>query len=352
MKDTFRPELTIVMPFFNKKKLVDKMIDSIRANSYTDWELLAIDDGSDEETIKYLDHHALDDNRVRFIHRLKEPKGAQTCRNMGMDMAKGEFIVFFDSDDYITPGCLETRISKIKNNPDLDFVVFPSGTIENNEFSSKPSRHSYGYRIFKDDIAAFASRNLPFIVWNNIYRLSSLKSRKLYWDIKLSSLQDADFNLRAILSGLKYDYASASPDYGYRICQKSNVSSSIARSNSNESNLYATKNFYKQIQSKYGHKYDRELYLGAFRILNGMSYKGIDVSYGEALCKLIGQYDEKRSGRLFRNMHVATFLQHFLSGHKARQMAFVFEILSIQISALNKKRKIRQYTLKKVSKSI
>ena len=96
------PKLSIVMPFYNPKEMVAEMLDSILANDYYDWELLAIDDGSTPETIGYLKHYEEDD-RIQFVRRTSEPKGAQTCRNMGLHLARGEYIIFFDSDDYVAP---------------------------------------------------------------------------------------------------------------------------------------------------------------------------------------------------------------------------------------------------------
>ena len=102
------------------------MIDSIKCNTYDNWELLAIDDGSEESTISLLQRYAQEDSRIRLICRSRLPKGAPTCRNIGIDEAQGKYLVFFDSDDYITPDCLGQRVQSIEAHPELDFMVFPS----------------------------------------------------------------------------------------------------------------------------------------------------------------------------------------------------------------------------------
>ena len=91
-KKSGHPKVSLIMPFFNNKELVSKMIDSIRANTFEDWELLAIDDGSSNDTLEYLSSFQKD-KRIIFIKRETMPKGAQTCRNLGMDYAKGEFLI-------------------------------------------------------------------------------------------------------------------------------------------------------------------------------------------------------------------------------------------------------------------
>ena len=126
--------LSIVMPVFNHPNELKQMIDSILANSYSDWELLAVDDGSQAETLSVLREYEILDKRIRLIQRTELPKGAQTCRNIGLREARGKYIIFFDSDDYITPDCLETRVQSLSARKDLDFMVFPSGVVENNVF--------------------------------------------------------------------------------------------------------------------------------------------------------------------------------------------------------------------------
>ena len=128
-----QPKVSLIMPFFNNKELVGEMINSILANTFEDWELLAIDDGSTEETLEYLSAYQKD-SRIKFIKREDKPKGAQTCRNLGMDYAKGPYWIFVDSDDYLTPSCIGKRVEMIEKRQDLDFMVFPSAVYINDVF--------------------------------------------------------------------------------------------------------------------------------------------------------------------------------------------------------------------------
>lgn len=256
------PVLSIVMPVFNNAAYVKTMMKSIIDNTFADWELLAIDDGSSDEEYNEIQEFAAQDSRINYIRRNRFPKGAQTCRNMGLEAAKGEYICFFDSDDYITPACLGQRVMALTERKDLDFMVFRSGLYINNRFEAKAPRNIYGYKIYEDDVKAFCSRTLPFIVWNNIYRTKSLRASGVIWDVKLRSLQDAQFNIETILAGMKYDYSTQPADYGYRIESESSVSKKIMSDSHLESNLYATESFYSKIQNVYGHKYDSALFRG------------------------------------------------------------------------------------------
>ena len=259
--------LSIVMPVFNHPEELKTMLDSILANTYQDWELLAVDDGSEQETLALLDQYAAADSRIKAIRRDRQPKGAQTCRNIGMELAKGEFIIFFDSDDYIAPYCLEQRVKSLESRPELDFMVFRNGLYENDKFHTESSRSCYGYPIYADDVEAFCSRTLPYIVWNNIYRTEALRKHHITWDEKLLSLQDGDFNLQTLLADLRHDYAVTPPDYGYRIVGNAGSISKKRSSTAHlNSHLYSVDKNYRAVQEKFGNKYNRALYLGALYI--------------------------------------------------------------------------------------
>ncbi len=270
------------MPVFNHTADVAIMLDSILANSFDSWELLAVDDGSEADTLELLRRYKAADDRVHVIQRQEQPKGAQTCRNIGLREARGEYIAFLDSDDYITPSCLQTRVDTIASRPDLDFVVFPSGIYGSHGFDATPGAYTFGYKVHRDDLWAFASRNLPFIVWNNIYRTSALRSGGVQWDTALLSLQDSDFNLQCLLAGLSYTYASVPPDYGYRVeAGTETISKKINSKEHFASQLHLVDKCFTTIQAARGHQYDHALYYGCTKYY--MRYIQHGMTHTEAL---------------------------------------------------------------------
>lgn len=318
------------MPFFNGKELVAAMIDSIIANTFQEWELLAIDDGSDEETIQFLKKYETDE-RIHFIKRRETPKGAQTCRNIGLTLAKGEYIVFFDSDDFVAPYCFEQRISMMEKRKELDFMVFPSGTLLNNKFVTEPNENVYGYKIFNDDTDAFIKKMLPFIVWNNIYRTQVLKENTLYWDTKILSLQDSDYNLQNLLAGLKYDYAKAKPDYGYRIEERGDsISKKINNQEHQKSHLYHIEKDIICVQKKYGHKYDKSLHEEILFLFNKTMSNGIDNKFAKEMLNL--EYKHKVKGRHIFKLQIifGKVANKFLPDKMARQLTMVFYLLHLR----------------------
>lgn len=327
--EPLRIPITIIMPVFNHRDEVRTMIDSIRANDFYGWELLAIDDGSEEDTLQMLERYAEEDCRIQVVRRDRQPKGAQTCRNIGLEMARGEFVIVFDSDDYIAPYCLRQRVEMLRKRRDLDFMVFPSGVYVDEKFVTAPHPYDFGYRVAEDDVRMFASRRLPFIVWNNIYRTESLRRNSLSWDTGLLSLQDADFNISAIAAGLHYDYADgALQDYGYRIITTSSISKKINSQAHVDSHVRANSKMYDAVRSIAGHKWDSALYDGMLRIYNqGMTGKGINRSLADALAESVRERNPRHSSLLRMQISLTMLLQKVLPARLARQLPVAFYLV-------------------------
>lgn len=91
------PKVSVIVPVYNVEKLLQRCIDSILAQTFTDFELLLIDDGSKDKSGEICDEYAAKDSRIRVFH--KQNGGVSTARNLGIDKAQGEWIYFVDSDD-------------------------------------------------------------------------------------------------------------------------------------------------------------------------------------------------------------------------------------------------------------
>ena len=98
--------ISIIIPIYNSAALLPRCLDSILAQTYRDFTLILVNDGSTDGSGKICDGYAEKDERIRVIH--KENGGVSSARNAGLDAADGEYITFIDSDDAIPPGYLET----------------------------------------------------------------------------------------------------------------------------------------------------------------------------------------------------------------------------------------------------
>ncbi len=124
------PLLSIVVPVYNVEQYLVKCLDSILSQTLTDFEVIAIDDGSPDNCGKILDEYAQKDTRIRVIH--KENGGVSSARNTALDIAQGEYIGFVDSDDYIDPDMYEYLVDSIKKSG-CDIVICGYHEVSNDE---------------------------------------------------------------------------------------------------------------------------------------------------------------------------------------------------------------------------
>ena len=132
------PKISVIVPVYNTEKYLHRCIDSILSQTFTDFELLLIDDGSKDSSGVICDEYAAKDSRVRVFH--KENGGVSSARNLGLDNAKGDRITFVDADDWVENKYIENLFEKSLGDVDL---VFSYATIYNGCSSYKenyPSR--------------------------------------------------------------------------------------------------------------------------------------------------------------------------------------------------------------------
>lgn len=110
--------VSIVMPAYNAAKTIRSSVESIQAQTVTDWELVVIDDGSKDDTAAILSELAASDSRIRFLQNEKN-SGASYTRNRAVELAQGEWIAFLDSDDMWKPEKLEKQLRLAGEHPDM-----------------------------------------------------------------------------------------------------------------------------------------------------------------------------------------------------------------------------------------
>ena len=235
--------VSIIIPVFNRKQLVQKMIYSIIFQTYSQWELLLIDDGSTDGTYEMMKKHEEMDIRIKLIKRDRLPKGAPTCRNIGLDNAQGEYVIFFDSDDLISNKCIEERVKTISSDEKIDFSIFPAVFFEeskekDNKICLKNS--ITGTKLDNDALSSLLRGEYPFLVCTNIYRRYRLIEQNIRWDENLLAFQDFDFNIQVLSESLSSSYSdSLLPDYYIRLFHNENsITSDLRDSSKYNSTLY------------------------------------------------------------------------------------------------------------------
>lgn len=184
-------KVSIIMPVYKVEEYVGKAIESIQAQTLTDWEFLIVDDGTPDRSGEICDEYAAKDDRIHVIH--KENGGAPSARNMAIELAKGEYFYFLDSDDWAEPTMLEDMYNLAKrDNAQLVVAGFYIDTyIGNGQFMTDdylvadavyPDKESFRKNAYK-----LFDKNLLYTPWNKLFEAKYVMENNLrfpttFWD--------------------------------------------------------------------------------------------------------------------------------------------------------------------------
>ena len=123
-----KPAVSVITIFFNAEKFFEEAIESVFAQTYNNWELLLVDDGSSDRSTKIARKYAQEyPEKVRYLeHECHENRGMSATRNLGISNAKGKYITFLDSDDIWLPEKLERQVEILESYPEAAFVCNPA----------------------------------------------------------------------------------------------------------------------------------------------------------------------------------------------------------------------------------
>jgi teichuronic acid biosynthesis glycosyltransferase TuaG len=113
-----QPKVSIITPFYNASPFIKEAIKSVLQQTYVNWELLLINDGSSDDSKSIVGEFC--DKRIRYFEQ--ENKGTAAARNVGLSVMNGDYFCFFDADDLLPPESLRSRVAKFSSNDTLDFV--------------------------------------------------------------------------------------------------------------------------------------------------------------------------------------------------------------------------------------
>jgi hypothetical protein len=217
----------VITPTFNRANTLSETLVSIQAQTYRDWECLVVDDGSTDSTFELVNTFMESDSRIHLLSRSREPKGACVCRNIGVERATGEYVIFLDSDDVIAPHCLEQRVKAFAEAGDVDFVVFPALT-----FRAHPGDDNYFWNVLtaEPDLDRFLQLDSPWQGTGPMWKRESF-IRVGGWAERLACWQDVELSLRCFEKGMSYRTRyDLPPDLFIRRGDGTTVSSAALRS--------------------------------------------------------------------------------------------------------------------------
>lgn len=187
-------KISIIVPAYNAEKTLNRCMDSLLSQTIiNDIEIILVDDGSTDNTPTMCDTYACNET-VKVIHQ--KNGGLSNARNSGLKIAQGDYVLFCDSDDYVTSDYAEVLYNSI-NESDYDLAICCFVSIdEKTGVQTKKSIESESpLDLCKADFLLIKSWDIFNIVWNKIYKADILKKNEILFDESIVSIEDVLFNL-------------------------------------------------------------------------------------------------------------------------------------------------------------
>tara|TARA_B100000963_G_C22588959_1_gene654538 strand:+ start:417 stop:1484 length:1068 start_codon:yes stop_codon:yes gene_type:complete len=201
--------ISIVVPIYNRPKLLKELCTSILLQSSSDWELIIVDDQSTDETFEVAKEISTTDNRIRCLQRYNDKiKGPSSCRNIGASFAQGEYIIFFDSDDLFFPWCIEELKIEMNKRPDVDCGIFQQISYHNG------AENILWYRSIKENLEGYIKRFIKFqysfsthsVIWRKEKFIQSVG-----WDENLGVWEDPYLHIQCMKNSFNFEWISDTP---------------------------------------------------------------------------------------------------------------------------------------------
>ena len=162
------PLISIIIPVYNVEAYLQKCLDSVISQIYRNIEIILVDDGSTDNSGKICDEYAEKDERINVYHQ--QNGGVSRARNVGLEVAKGQYISFVDSDDYIDCELLQQVVTKA-NHQEFDIIIFGYNEIKTSGIYPIPidpdiMLHNKRETILEDVL----TDRIPNFLWNKIYK--------------------------------------------------------------------------------------------------------------------------------------------------------------------------------------
>lgn len=208
------PTVSIIVPIYNAEKNLARCIESVLKQDYENFELILMNDGSKDGSGELCDEYAKKDDRIRVIH--KENSGVSDTRNHAIGLAKGEYLQFIDSDDWITPDAtgLMVRMAQESN---CEMVIADFYRVIGERLAHKGDIREDGL-LTREEFALYMMEDpADFyydVLWNKLYRRDIIEEFKLCMDENISWCEDFIFNMEYIRH-VKNVYALHVPIYYY-----------------------------------------------------------------------------------------------------------------------------------------
>ena len=194
------PKISIIVPVYNVEKYIRRCLDSIAVQTFTDWECICVDDGTPDASGKICNEYAQKDSRFVVIH--KENGGVSSARNVGLDVAKGEYVTFCDSDDYVERNWLSSLYEQ---------AIFTNSDIVNCDLIRKSTKSDYTQHQVpgltgKETVKKLMTGDFDGYLWIKLIKRSLIEDNFVRFSENFDLWEDIPFSIKLYYHSKKNSY--------------------------------------------------------------------------------------------------------------------------------------------------
>lgn len=210
-------KLSIIIPIYNAELFLRDCIDSIISQTYKDWEILAIIDGGSDSSAEIMQEYAGSDGRIKVT--VKSNEGVSVARNVGLQQATGEYILFCDADDVMMPNALQTIVDALRQNT-VDYLRYEFKSIDEKGKDLYPNyeaikRRKHAGKVVDESSCITSIIRNEFFLWSGAFRRSIIEANKISFLQGCTYNEDTLFIMQFLQYSDSHTYIS-DVLYGYR----------------------------------------------------------------------------------------------------------------------------------------
>lgn len=221
-------KISIIIPIYNTEAYLPRCIDSILSQSFTDYELILINDGSIDNSGSICDKYAQQDNRIKVFHQ--KNGGLSSARNTGLDHAQGEWIYFVDSDDELKPDGLQTLVNCISEDVDMVMGGYEQYNLDGNLIETEKNHETLTLSRRDSLLVLFPDHSIQYsylgYVWIRLFRNRIIQDHGLRFDTSIRIKEDTLFVTQYLCKSNGKTRFTTTPVYKY-IAQASSEMNSL-----------------------------------------------------------------------------------------------------------------------------
>lgn len=202
------PKVSVIIPVFNAEEYIHDIIQCVLSQTYDNWELIIVNDGSVDSSGEILDNFARNDKRITVLHQ--KNAGVSSARNIGIEHAAGKYVMFFDADDKVESTMLEKMVTVMLPESLVVCGVSVSGGSQIPTFDMIAGNINIRKRVLR----LLLRNGLMYSPWNKIYDISVIREYDIKFECGVGYGEDLIFNL-AYLSRINSMHAIREPLYIY-----------------------------------------------------------------------------------------------------------------------------------------